>query len=252
MKIADGIEMLQIESDLMTGKGFLNPTLIWDENEALLVDTGLPRQTQAFRDAFAKAGVAFDKLKRIVITHSDTDHIGGLSGILLESSLPITVLSHAIEKPYIEGILPPLRLKAMEEQVKTLPEDRRQAMSDLCESFKANYLKLKAHVDVTLDDGEEIPFCGGIIVIFTPGHTPGHISLYHKRSKTLIAADVMNVEDGRLVKAPEFSRLNKELYDESFVKLMNYDIRSVICYHGGLFTEDPNRRIAELAESKKS
>ena len=30
MKIADGIEMLQIESDLMTGKGFLNPTLIWD------------------------------------------------------------------------------------------------------------------------------------------------------------------------------------------------------------------------------
>jgi glyoxylase-like metal-dependent hydrolase (beta-lactamase superfamily II) len=36
----------------------------------------------------------------------------------------------------------------------------------------------KAKVDETLADNQELSYCGGIQVIFTPGHSPGHISLY--------------------------------------------------------------------------
>jgi len=249
MKVADGVEMLEIPANLMTGHGFVNPTLIWDEDEAVLVDTAFPRQVQNFRDAFAKAGVPFEKLSRIILTHSDTDHVGGLAGLLLESPQKITVMSHINERPYIEADLPPLRLKAMGEQVQSVPEDRRKQMSDMYESLKANYTKLKAPVDGTLEDGEELILCGGIIVIFTPGHTPGHICLYHKMSKTLIAGDALNVEDGNLVQAPEFTRLDKKKYAESLKKLAAFDIRAVICYHGGLFTDNPNGRIAELIKT---
>ena len=249
MRIADGFEMLEIPANLMTGPGFVNPSLIWDEEDVVLVDAGLPNQVQEFRDAFVKAGVPFDRLSQIIITHSDTDHIGGLASILLASSQHISILAHNNEKPYIQADLPPIRLKAMEDQVKSLPEDMRKQMQGLVESLKANYTKLRANVDATIEDGEELPFCGGIVVIFTPGHTPGHVSLYHKRSKTLIAGDALNVENGKLVHAPEFSCLNVEQYNKSLKKFTAYDVSAVICYHGGLFKDNPNMRIAQLAES---
>jgi glyoxylase-like metal-dependent hydrolase (beta-lactamase superfamily II) len=249
MRIADGVEMLEIPANLMTGPGFVNPALIWDNEDVVLVDAGFPYQVLQFREAFVKAGVPFNRLSQIIITHSDTDHIGGLASLLLESPQHISVLAHENEKPYIQADLPPLRLNAMESQVKTLPEDRRKQMQDLVESLKANYTKLRANVDATIEDGEELPFCGGIIVIFTPGHTPGHVSLYHKQSKTLIAGDALNVENGMLVHAPGFSCLDAAQYNKSLQKFAAFDVRTVICYHGGLFKDNPNKRIAELIEA---
>jgi glyoxylase-like metal-dependent hydrolase (beta-lactamase superfamily II) len=246
MKIADGVEMLEIPANLMTGPGIVNPVLIWDNAEVVLVDAGFPRQVQQFREAFTKAGVPFERLSKIIITHSDTDHIGGLAGILNDSPRKIEVLAHEKEKPYIETELPPIRLAQMEAQLDTLPEERRQQMSELCESLKANYKKLRANVDVTVEDVEELPFCGGIIVIYTPGHTLGHICLYLKQSKILITGDALNIEDGVLVHAPKFTRVDKEQYDISLKKLTMYDIETVICYHGGVYRDNPNRRIAEL------
>jgi glyoxylase-like metal-dependent hydrolase (beta-lactamase superfamily II) len=93
-----------------------------------------------------------------------------------------------------------------------------------------------------------LPYCGGITVINTPGHTPGHISLYHKPSKTLIAGDAMIVADGRLLGPNPQYTLDMKTAIESLKKLMQYDIETVICYHGGLYKDNANRRIAELAK----
>ena len=35
----------------------------------------------------------------------------------------------------------------------------------------------------------------------------------------------------------------------SVAKLTQYDIATVICYHGGCYDRDPNRRIAELSQA---
>jgi len=51
-------------------------------------------------------------------------------------------------------------------------------MKSVFQSQKLDYLEFTVNVDKTLEDGEELPFCGGITVIHTPGHTPGHICLY--------------------------------------------------------------------------
>ncbi len=56
----------------------------------------------------------------------------------------------------------------------------------------------KAKIDQTLEDRQELPYFGGIEVIHTPGHTPGHISLYVKRSKMLVAEDAMICSEGIL------------------------------------------------------
>ena len=165
-----------------------------------------------------------------------------------DSPQKITILAHEKEKPYIEAELPPIRMTQMESQLKALPEGRRQQMAELYNNLKANYKKLKANVDATVKDGEVLPYCGGITVIYTPGHTPGHISLYHMRSKTLIAGDMLNIEGGLLVHAPWFTCLDKEQYNKSLKKLTLYDIETVICYHGGIYRDNSNKRIGELAE----
>lgn len=43
-----------------------------------------------------------------------------------------------------------------------------------------------------LDDGDELAFeKGSLAIVHTPGHTPGHICLFHRAQRTLIAADTV-------------------------------------------------------------
>lgn len=85
------------------------------------------------------------------------------------------------------------------------------------------------------------------MVIDTPGHTPGHISLYHMPSKTLIAGDAMTIVDGQLLGPNPLHTFDISVAKESLERLTTYDIDSVICYHGGLYSGDTNSRILELA-----
>lgn len=246
MKITEGLEMFQIPAVLANGPGMIHPVVIHDESTAILVDAGFPGQVQLFRDGADRAGILLEKLDKIIITHSDMDHIGGLSGILKESSGKVEVLAHELEKPYIECEKPPVRLSQLGAQLAFLSGERLQQMKALHDNLKANYMNLKADVDNTLLDNQNLPYCGGITVIHTPGHTPGHICLYLERSRILIAGDVLNVENGELVPCPKFTILDGDAAAASLKKLAKLDIETVICYHGGLYSRDAGKRIAEI------
>lgn len=106
---------------------------------------------------------------------------------------------------------------------------------------------ITAKVDRTIGDGEVLPYCGGISVIFTPGHTPGHVSLYHQPSKTLITGDALVAANGELLGPNPQATPDMEMALRSLKKFTEYDISTVICYHGGVYTNNPNARLAELA-----
>jgi glyoxylase-like metal-dependent hydrolase (beta-lactamase superfamily II) len=246
MQAANGIEMLEISATIMGKANVIHPTLIWDENLVILVDTGYPGQLPLFREAMEKASIPFDKLSKIIITHQDLDHIGNLPTILNESPRKVEVLANEVEKPYIQGEKRLLKLtpEAIAQAMNALPaemsEERRKAFIAALENPP------KANVNKTIADGEELPYCGGVIVINTPGHTPGHICLYHKKTKTLIAGDAMKIIDGQLLRPDSRATLDMNLAIKSLKKLTQYDIGAVICYHGGLYKGDANQRIAEL------
>ena len=246
MEISKGLEVLEIHGSMFGNPGIFHPTLIWNDSDIILIDAGLPGQSELIREAVEEAGVSFDRVNKIIITHQDPDHIGGLSAIVKDSPIKIEVLSHEIEKPYIQGELAPLKMtperkKQQEVMLSKLPKEKRKEIENLFSS-------LAAKVDKTIEDGEELPFCGGIQVIFTPGHTTGHICLYLKKYKTLVAGDAMNVIDGELSGPnPQFTYNMKEAVN-SLKKLSKYDINSVICYHGGIYSQNVNQRIIELAK----
>lgn len=88
-------------------------------------------------------------------------------------------------------------------------------------------------------------------MIFTPGHTPGHISLYHSRSKTLVSGDAMVVSNGILRGPIPQMTLDMETATESLKKFLDYDIQQVICYHGGLVEIKEKKQLQDLLEPLK-
>lgn len=242
MKVADGVEMLEISTKVMGKSSVINPTLIWDNENVILVDAGYPGQLPQIREAVEKIGMSFDKIDKIILTHHDIDHIGNVSNIKKELTDSAKILAHMEERPYIQGDKCPIKLAQLESRLEVLPAE----MKLVYEKLKAGFQSCKTKVDIGLTDGEELPYSGGITVIHTPGHTHGHICLYLKQSKILIAGDMLGIEDGLLVPSPENINFDNNMNLKSLENLTRYDIQAVICYHGGLNRNNVNKRISEL------
>ncbi|PFQ49358.1 hydrolase [Bacillus cereus] len=217
MEIAKGVDMLQLEFQEFV----IHPILLWDDEMAVLIDTGFPGQIEDIQVEMEKVGVSFDKLKVVILTHQDIDHIGSLPELLHRCGNNIKVYAHELDKPYIEGDLPLLK----DGNIENPP---------------------KGNVSDTVIDGQELPYCGGILILHTPGHTPGHISLYLKQSKILIAGDSMYSVNGMLggIHAP--TTINIKEAQQSLKKYLNLDIESVVCYHGGLSKGNINLQLQKL------
>ncbi|MHB8157865.1 MAG: MBL fold metallo-hydrolase [Desulfocucumaceae bacterium] len=250
MKVASGVEALEISMNIMGTPGIIYPSLIWDNHTVILVDAGYPGQLPQIRVAIEKAGVSFAKLDKVIVTHHDLDHTGSLSSILKDLPQKVEVLAHEEEKPYIQAERRPTKMTQVEDRLKSMPDGQGREMKVFYEYLRDNYENLRAPVHRTLADGEDLPYCGGITVIYTPGHTPGHICLYHKQSKTLIAGDALLLEGGLLVPSQQFTNLDTGSAIRSLKKLTRYDIEKVICYHGGLYEDHTSQRIAELANGQ--
>ena len=238
MKIDNGIIMLEVPSNV-PGM-FIYPTIMWDDKNMILVDAGYSGQYDAVRDACINEGIHFENINKIIITHQDLDHFGGLPEILEASRNKIEVMAHENDKPYIQGEKPLVRLNS--NFLNSMPEDRREMVKQMFKNFEP------VDVDTTLDDNQELPFCGGIKVIHTPGHTPGHLCLYHKMSKTLIIGDAMNIMDGKLM-GPRKEILEEGDYEialDSLKKLLDFDVNNIVTYHGGIYTDKPIESIENI------
>ena len=78
MEIAKGVEMLQLEFQ----EFIIHPILLWNDEMAVLIDTGFPGQFEDIQVEMKRVGVSVDKLKVVILTHQDIDHIGSLPDLL--------------------------------------------------------------------------------------------------------------------------------------------------------------------------
>lgn len=241
MQIVNGVEMLTLEMS-MGAPSNIHPTLLWDEEMVILIDAGVPGQQDAIREEFKKAGVDWDKMNLVILTHQDIDHVGSLPEILAQSKHPIEVLAHELEKPYIQGDVTHYKFnrERFGPRLASLPDEQRKPLEYLMDNFP------KSKVDKTFVDGDVLPYCGGITILFTPGHTPGHVSLYLNAHKVLIAGDAMTAANGKLAGPIPSATPDMELALKSLHRFKEFDIEKVICYHGGLVTENVNAQITKL------
>lgn len=222
------IELLEIRA----GERAIFPALIKGEGYNILVDASYPRTLHRIEKAVIQQGLLMEELTHVVVTHHDFDHIGSLA--LLKRKYPhIQVVASEKEVPYIEGELESLRLRQAKSVFGTLPEEERpQALrfQHLLESVEP------VKVDRRVKNGDVI--VEGVCVIETPGHMPGHISLYLPDEKTLIAGDAVVYRNGRLEIANLEYTLDMAAALNSVAVMLKLDLDAILCYHGGAYTHN--------------
>ncbi len=157
----------------------VNICLYGDSNarEWVLIDCGMPHSKQAIMDAAEKRFGHSGKPKAIVLTHGHFDHVGSLEPLLKEWDVP--VYAHEDEIPYLNGEL-------------DYPKGDAKAdgglVSELSPLYPHHGIDISSNL-YPLPHNGEVPYMEGWNWIHTPGHTPGHVSLYRERDGVLIAGD---------------------------------------------------------------
>ncbi|WP_099466589.1 MBL fold metallo-hydrolase [Konateibacter massiliensis] len=223
------IVMLDIKFEYKNEIKNINPILLIDNNDIILVDCGYSDFLSLLEAEMKAKGIEPSSLTKVLITHHDDDHMGALYEIK-EKYPHIKVVSSEIESEYISGKRKSLRLLQAEEMLTFMPEEQKQFGIEFCEALR----KVKpVNVDITVKDGDYYEWAGGCQVISTPGHMPGHISLFLTETNSIVTGDAAVIEDGELVIAnPQFT-LDLVLAENSLEKIKSMNADNYYCYHGG-------------------
>lgn len=172
--------------------GHVNTYLVKADDGYLLVDCGWDTvdTLQALEGHTRALDIRLEDVRRLVITHIHPDHYG-LAGRL--RSISKAVLSfHRLERLYIES-----RYANAEVLLGEMREWLRLNGTPAAELDRLNRGSMGildrvqiAFPDQTLDGGEEI-MSGKFAfrVVWTPGHSAGHVCLFDARNKVLLSGD---------------------------------------------------------------
>jgi glyoxylase-like metal-dependent hydrolase (beta-lactamase superfamily II) len=158
---------------------FVNYYLIKDEtsNSYALIDAGLKWSGGAIRKMIKEIAGENGRPSAIILTHGHFDHVGALKDLAEEWNVPI--YAHPLELPYITG------------KSSYPPPDSSVgggAMASMAFLYPKGPIDVSEYVE-KLPDNNSIPGFPEWKYLHTPGHSPGHISLYREQDKVLIAGD---------------------------------------------------------------
>jgi glyoxylase-like metal-dependent hydrolase (beta-lactamase superfamily II) len=164
----------------------------------LLVDAGLPGSAGVIRRAVARRFGTGARPEAILLTHGHFDHVGAARNLAEGWDVPL--FAHPLETPYLTGRSDypprdPTTGGAMAQMSRLMPDHG----YDFSERLR----------ELPADGG--FPALPGWRWLHTPGHTPGHVSLYRGADGVLLAADAfatMNLDSwsAYLTREREFSR----------------------------------------------
>jgi glyoxylase-like metal-dependent hydrolase (beta-lactamase superfamily II) len=159
------------------GKDWVNSfALIQDDGSVTLVDTGLKRAPARIVRALAAIGKHPHDVTRIVLTHAHPDHAGGAAEMSRRTGAQVEM--HGEE----HGWARTGRISGATDVSTRLGRLFARTGGSKIEAFQPG---------PALTDGEVLPVSGGLRVVHTPGHSPGHISLLVEGTRTLITGDAL-------------------------------------------------------------
>lgn len=148
-----------------------------DGNSWVLVDAGLPFSASKIMSVAAERFGAGTKPEAIILTHGHFDHVGALDELLRHWDVP--VYAHHMELPYLTG---------RSDYPPPDPTVGGGMMAFMSRFYSRSGIDLGERIR-ELPDDETVPGLEGWRWIHTPGHTPGHISLFREIDGVLIVGD---------------------------------------------------------------
>ncbi len=181
--LGDGIVQIRLP---MTGNPmrYINGYLVPEDDGFTLIDCGWRADDvlAALHAGLAEAGSSLAAVKRIVITHMHFDHYG-LAGTLRRAGVP-DLLLHPLDYAFASAILTnPKEADRVSDHWLGENGFAAEESEDEAEHHRLNELTEPTRY---VEDGEMI---GRLRVVFTPGHTPGHICLVDTVSHKMFTGD---------------------------------------------------------------
>jgi glyoxylase-like metal-dependent hydrolase (beta-lactamase superfamily II) len=209
----------------------VNAYLVEDGTGVTLVDAGMPWQgPRLVRDVRTAVG-GLDAIDRVLITHFDFDHVGGLDRL---GSTGATLYVGVADEPYLSG--------------RERPDWRNrkgafQRAADLLGPRSAPDLPIEA-----VEDGTDV---GGFRVYSTPGHTPGHTCFVHEEHSAAFLGDLVLERGGSYEPPPWFLNHDHARAGRSVVEFVDRapEFEAACQGHGTPFVTDGSDRLAACAGS---
>lgn len=229
------VEILNAVSTVFGKEMAVCPVLIYDDEKAVLIDSGLPGQFNALKEEVEKH-IDIKKLKGLVITHHDIDHVGTAREFKAFLGDEFKIYSTDVEADYISGDKTPLKLAGLEANAANLDKKGKGRLEFFKKGFESSFVK----VDEVFKAGDKLPIFNEVETLDMPGHTLGHICIYVRDQKALITGDAISLEEGKLVRVRDGAHYNAKQAKNSLEELRGLDIEKVLCYHGGEYIGEVN------------
>jgi glyoxylase-like metal-dependent hydrolase (beta-lactamase superfamily II) len=211
------------------GRGVNAYVVAGDDEGPTLVDAGTPWDVAAVERGVERAGASLDDVERVLLTHYDLDHVGGLAG-LARRGLDAPVYAADPDASQVEGGSPSLASR------KGLLQAALRALVEVPD------LRVER-----VEDGDRV---GPFDAYRTPGHTPGHVAYEHDDRSALFVGDLVLERDGLLRASPWLLSADTRAVAESVVSLADRAPAAELLAmgHGEPVREKGSVVLARLAE----
>ncbi|HVB11400.1 MAG TPA: MBL fold metallo-hydrolase [Bacillota bacterium] len=145
----------------LTQLGAVNCFLVAEDDGLTLVDAAMRGRGRDILRAAVGAPI-----RRIVLTHAHYDHVGSLDEL-------------AAATPGVEVLL-------SAREARLMGGDRTLEPGEAQVPVRGSYLPVRTLPTRLLEPGERV---GSLLVVASPGHTPGHVAFLDTRDGTLLAGD---------------------------------------------------------------
>ena len=173
VSVAPGVWRIPLVGD------FVNGYILRDDDEQVtLVDMGVKSSGGKVMAALSSIGSGPSDVTRLLLTHAHPDHAGGAAHVARETGRQFGI--HEDDAASATAGTSP-------------PRDSSLRLGRLWNRLGSGSFD-PVPVGETFTDGQVVPFAGGIEVVHTPGHSPGHAAYLLRESGVLITGDsIFNV-----------------------------------------------------------
>ncbi len=206
------------------------------EDRLTLVDAGFRGAAGKIASYINSLGRSINELELIIITHNHLDHVGGLPELRKMTRAKVAVGKADLSERESGLPYPRYLIKLMHFPLIAL--------------LRPLVYARPGEVDIRLEGGEVLGPLGGLLVVPTPGHTPGSISLYSQTKKLLIVGDAINNRLRDLRLPPKDLSTDMGQAKDSIKRLARLDFDTICFGHGRPIIGGAQARLREWMEGK--